>query len=444
MKKSEILTEALGNIKDEYIEEALADKPKNKTLRFKRVYGFASAAAVFAIIIAAAVYAVGRTNPVYPETDGPEQTATAVSTDRVDNTDKTPIIWGSSIHDSAVVEYVKPSRIERAFAEYPGCNYAVLIKRADILNTTEFDDRITGMLAGYEKAETDAAAKVVERLMSERGVGSREANALKFSDDEFIEAREEYFSKKTDIYREILKGRATRNSALIDKLKSDNLSQIVVCITDKLSCSAAEYFVNTDAVAIAIMDEDRIKAYMAENYEIDLAIQDYEEFEMSDFYTGSEIYLSGVGKLTETLYKMYESGDSKKIHVKVFLQLPPPEPDEFDILYPGDVRGAMWARALSRYGMTMEDFNNLRDGELIQEIIETKHSIQRRDDEYAALRAMIFRDGEEEEWNSYNAESHALVTYERAMELSTLPEVSYITSFVEPVKKIWSPPVEAE
>ena len=104
----------------------------------------------------------------------------------------------------------------------------------------------------------------------------------------------------------------------------------------------------------------------------------------------------------------------------------------------------MWARALSRYGMTMEDFNNLRDGELIQEIIETKHSIQRRDDEYAALRAMIFRDGEEEEWNSYNAESHALVTYERAMELSTLPEVSYITSFVEPVKKIWSPPVEAE
>lgn len=102
-------------------------------------------------------------------------------------------------------------------------------------------------------------------------------------------------------------------------------------------------------------------------------------------------------KFSEGMSRRMDAADGK-IAALVFFGLKKREPDRFDEAYP-DSYDAEWARALAEFGITLSQWNDNRfceslGGDKIQEIIDRKHAVDRRDDEYDAARDRVLRDGE--------------------------------------------------
>ena len=185
------------------------------------------------------------------------------------------------------------------------------------------------------------------------------------------------------------------------------------------------------------MKKEDIVSLTEDGVMFELACVNYGDYTILDWYSYSEVHLSEESKLTDTLLDIYENGGSDSCYVYVHLTLPEREPDEFDAAFPDDPRRSAWARVLAKFGMTEEEFNSCGDADLVQRIIDAKHADQRREEEYGALREKVFKEGEEVEWfGGYIGKSEAVLSYERALELSRLPEVAYIESELEPYTRI--------
>ena len=441
MKRSEKLFEALTDVDDELLVDSIKLCKTEQKKKYKaKVIGTAAAACL--VVVAAAAFVRFYQKPTTIN-ETPHESMTERGTETYkDANDMLPVKWGLEWQYgicSETNEETNLSFLDNEDAD--GTLYAVNVKapdlpEAEMLEFVAWRDSKYSKTVEYENEELECAARrVVERLVNERGISRAEAEARKFTDPEFVEARALFKKRKADIIREILKRKAKDNCALFETLKT--CSEIVCSADEDLGDNTAAYLYDTDSVAVAIMKKEDIVSLTEDGVMFELACVNYGDYTILDWYSYSEVHLSGESKLTDTLCDIYENGGSDSCYVYVHLTLPEREPDEFDAAFPDDPRGAAWARVLAKFGMTEEEFNSCNDADLVQRIIDAKHADQRREEEYGALREKVFEEGEEVEWfGGYIGKSEAVLTYERALELSRLPEVAYIESELEPYTRI--------
>lgn len=465
--KSDLLQDAIGLVKDEYIEDAHCPQSdvrveKKNGKQNLVLWGRWAAGLCAAMLLVVGVWKSGviRDLPVYlfwgngetsesteesaGETEKPEETEgpaieTPGMTEEVPTQTEDPIydesiIWSGELTDSA-----EDMNFQWGVAVEPGVTLSE--KFTKLLGQAEASDRFAFIvsdpmpynwvgigafteerqLAEEELLRVSRACR--EELMEKYGISSAEAGARKFSDPRFIEAR----SRLQDVYAEIdsasILARYKERHKMFDAL-ADLGFTVLYTAEDEIyqpylgAFGGLGVMVGTKEEILSLLDLEI--SYVLKLYP---AAEDAAEYRPSTYeYTGKEISLAGDSKVTVELVEAYEKAAGAALNVVIHIG--------YIDVEEVPIKAELEAAAIAAMGLTADEFWALVDGpdgsEWMNRLIEEKNRIVYHKDYNEGVAERFLLEGELKEILHYAAEIEAVLTYERAMEIQQYKEIGYI------------------
>ncbi len=467
MKRSEELYDQIGQINEKYVEEAYfgddaANAPKRGIVLRRTLIAAAVAAVVGAVALAAAMgMQKPRGSAAVDAAVKDEKEAGNGQTTEIDLSD---VIWFGSAGENSVSGYpegmdLSPKALENGKVFFPhgggwrlyyalekaddSDRFAVIVSRGEggvlpedethsmhetnICKITETD---------YKQTMKDIQTRldIIARIRRERDVSREEAEMRLLTDPEYLELWERQHGEALEKNRQVGEYVLDVNRDAYDFLCRH--CDAVICTVADADEGSYRYLHREGGYCIAVMTKAQIRELDSGEYEYSLkgAQEGYKEFFGYNMMEDDDAILSDDSCLTPYLVRAYEEAGGEPIKVEVRIALPDLEPENVDEMYdyPSDM---FLQRAAEHYGLTLDDYYHLTDEDLRREISDyaAKESIET----YDAVRESLFEDGEL--IGGWKEHAGAMLTYERAMELSAKKEV-YMISYADlrPEDVVWS------
>lgn len=465
--KSDLLQDAIGLVKDEYIEDAHRPQSdvsvKKKTERQQLMFwGRWAAGLCAALLLVVCVWKSGviKDLPIYQfwvygaadesteesagETEKPDETEgpaveTPGATEEVPPQTEDPIYdesinWGGALTDSA-----EDMNFQWGIAGEPGVTLSA--KFTKLLEQAEDSDRFAFVVSdprpydwvgiGVYTEEREAAQDELlsvsrarrDALMQEYEISSTEAGARLFSDPIFIEAR----SRLQDVYARIdsaaILARYKDRHKMLDDLADLGFTVLYTAEDEPYqpylgAFSGLGVMVGTKEEILSLLDLDI--SYTLKLYP---AAENAAEYRPSTYpYTSEEILLAGDSKLTVELVEAFEQSVGVELNVIIHVG--------FINVADVPVKGELEAAAIAAMGLTPDEFWALVDGPdgmtWMNRLREEKNRIVYHMDYQDDVTARFLLEGELVEMVYYAGKIRAVLTYERAMEIQQYKEIGYI------------------
>ena len=273
-----------------------------------------------------------------------------------------------------------------------------------------------------EEELDDVADRIVQEMMDTRGISGEEARARKYNDPEFIAAREAYYIACRDMSAFTVNQKLEQSDHILDKLAARGFTILYDGSNPDYSVYLSSFL--RRAIGVAVGTKKQILALDGEDLffelSLHLAMKDAANLKI-DSYSDSEIHLTGDNKLTDELLAAYQENGGAALPVKV------------KIGYFGR-RYQSWEAthmALSKVGFATKTDLNVYGTEEDEEafIRERSRIYYHKDYNYDVITRFLW-DGELLQWdeweNYYYCNFYAMLTYERAMEITQNKEIAYI------------------
>ena len=469
--KSDLLQDAIGLVKDEYIEDAhytqsnvcVRKKTEKQQLMF---WGKWAAGLCAALLVVVGVWKSGviKNLPDYPIWEnGTESESTKESAEETrepneteEPTNETPgmteempteteapiygedIIWLGKHTDVAEndLEFSSP------VGQIPEKGVRLSMKFKALLDQAEDTDRfafVVSDMSYYDSAISEELKRELkeekkkvyevskscrERLMDEYDISRTEASARMFSDPIFVEARSRLQDILAQVYSVDILARYQSRHKMLDDLEALGLTVLYTAENETYqpylgAFSGLGVMVGTKEEILSLLD-------MKIPYYIKLypAVEDAENYRPAPVETtGEEILLAGDSKLTMELVEAYEQSAGAALNVVIHVG------------YIGDdeevpVKDELEAAAIKALGLTADAFWALVDGpngmEWMNRLREEENRIVYNVDYQENVAESYLMEGELVDITYYAWKIEAVMTYDRVMEISKHKEIGYI------------------
>ena len=468
MKRPEKLHDVMELIDEKYIEEAAlavrhgSPSPKRRIVLRRGLVAAAVVAVVGALALAAAL---GMQKPRgSAEGDAAVKDEKEAGNGQTTEIDLSDVIWFGSAGESSASSYPEGAdlspktfengkvlfyhgdgrRLYHALEEAEdGDRFAVIVSRGegDVLPQDETHSMHENNICkitetDYKQTMKDLQTRldIIARIRRERDVSREEAEVRLLTDPEYLELWERQHGETLEKNKQVGEYVLDVNRDAYDYLCSH--CDAVICTVADADEGSYRYLHREEGYCIAVMTKAQIRELDSGEYEYSLkgAQEGYKEFFGYNMMEDDDAILSDDSCLTPYLAQAYEEAGGEPIKVEVRIALPDLEPGNVDELYdyPSDM---FLQRAAEHYGLTLDDYYHLTDEDLRREISDyaAKESIEA----YDAVKASLFREGEL--IGGWKSVATAMLTYDRAMELSAKKEV-YMISYadIRPEDVVWS------
>ena len=479
--KSDLLQEAIGLVKDEYIEDAHGTQSvvnaRKKTGRQQLMFwGRWAAVVCAALIVVVGVRKSGviKDIPEYPfwqngtESDSTEETSeeTVEETQAPDETEEPTnetsgmteemppetedpingesIIWAGELNDP---RESGGSEAQGSLAREKGVKLSKKFEEllAEAKDTDRFAFVVSDMnewsmwlnmglrerLNAIGTEMFQVSQECSERLVEEYGISYTEARARMFSDPVFMETRSRLQSVLIQTYRFDIRARYLERGWMLDKLKEAGLTVLYTAenVTYQpylFTYSGLAVMVGTKEQILSLLDLELsylIKLHPAADDAADYS-KKYPPSTLE--YTGEEVFLAGDSKLTVELSEAYEQAAGAPLNVVIHVGFINVETKTWE-KGNKDELDALIYKAL---GVTEKEYVALLYGPDSQYWMKRYAEERNRITNYGEYQDSVadkhLLEGELVEMVYYKREIRAVMTYERAMEISQHKEIGYI------------------
>ena len=475
MKRSEELYDQIGQINEKYVEEAYfgddaANAPKRGVV-LRRV--LIAAAAVVAVVGALALAAaLGMQKPRgSAAVDAAVKDEKEAGNGQTTEVDLSGVKWLASSDEERDGETCYPEGVDLSpktlgngkvsFPHGDGWTlyyaleeaddsdrFAVLVsgKESDVIprdETRPTHEKIISDMRweGYSKQfqeDTRRSFEIIARIRRERNVSREEAEVRVRTDPEYVAMRDSYNEACFKTECEIGKYELELNRDAYDYLCGHCDS--VVCTLGDPDEGALAYFNMENGYCVAVMTKAQIMELDSGEYDYSLraANLEYERMKYNeDPMSDSNAILCDDSCLTQRLAEEYEKADGGPLKVHVYLALTDLEPENVDemLIYPSELFDQLTAE---HFGMTEEEYYLTEDVEMRNNMMLYKRELMT--ESYRKIKSGLFHDGEiMSGWENADRDVLAVMSYDRAMELSAKKEV-YMISYADlrPEDVVWS------
>ncbi len=452
MDKREEFIESIENIDAEYLEEYLKRREKRQGKRMIVRKILSVAAAILVVSLSVGLLLLGfKKNPPFK----PEETTADVNNLETESNVRTEkeIIYADDLVDEAPFEgdneeitsgdglsqaYQKirfGQKFEKTLmAAAADTKFAFLVT---VWDPGEPDSFIYGVskfeyTEYYEVLEKDneaeqkfyeAVRKCVDRLVKEQGISRDEAEARKYSQPDFIEAREEYRRVKEECISFYANANYQSKKEAIKRLKELGFEVLY----DGTDSDYSVYLHGNDAVAVMAGTKAQImearRTITKENGKYDYYLKGAVENGKQEFkgIYSDDIKLRDDSKITDDLLALYEKEKTQKVVINIAY---------YGKIY--ETKEELERATLEILGMTREEFDNCNDMETIDRYTEIKRDLSTHRKYNEQVKNDLMKENEIVEFRNYSGTIVAELTYERAIQLSKAKEIAYIEAYVEP------------
>lgn len=472
--KSDLLQDAIGLVKDEYIEDAhgaqsdakVRWKPERQQLMF---WGRWAAGVCAALLVVVGVWKSGVIKEIsdYPfwqnGTEG-ESTEESVGETREPNKTEEPTIETPEMTEEEPTE--EPTETEDPIynedtlwlggngdpIEGLNMDFSLHVEKGiklskyfkEVLEQAEdtdriafvvsdgnhFDPRLEGALlrekreAGEEMYQVKYACW--ERLEEQYGISGTEARARTFSEPDFVETRNRLREVIARYNAAHLMARYQERQFMLDEVIKQGFTVLYTAEDETYqqylySRSGLGVLVGTKAEILAL--ENLELPYLLKLYP---ASSDAAEYPVSTFeYTGEDITLSGDSKLTVELVEAFEQSAGAAIEVVIHVGFINIEIKGWDKSNSHELEALVY----EALGLTKAEYLELYDGDWrywAERYTEAKNRITHYADYQENVAKNYLLEGELVEVDYLDSEIRAVLTYERALEISKHKEIGYI------------------
>lgn len=469
--KSDLLQDAIGLVRDEYIEDAHCPqsdvKARKKTGRPQLLFwGRWVAGVCAALIVVVGVWKSGVIKDLHDdpfwqngtesesteesagETKVPDETE-APTNETLGMTEEMPPGTEAPIYGEDIIWLGKHTDVAENDLEFSSpvgqipekgvrlsMKFKTLLDQAEdtdrfafvVSDMSYYDSAISEELKRELKEEKEKVSEVsnscLERLMEEYGISRTEASARMFTDPIFVEARSRLQDILAQVYSIDILARYQSRHKMLDDLEALGLTVLYTAENETYrpylgAFSGLGVMVGTKEEILALLD-------MKIPYYIKLypAVEDAEKYRPATLETtGEEILLAGEGKLTVELVEAYEQSAGTALNVVIHVG------------YIGDddgvlIKDELEAAAIKALGLTADAFWALVAGpdgsEWMDRLIAEKNRIVYNEDYQENVAESYLLEGELVDIVYHAWEIRAVMTYERAMKISKHKEIGYI------------------